>query len=276
MIKGHQTVFINFADQGFEKAQHLSTWSAKKLGKFDRVIEYAPSDIDRNFFDANRCILEIKRGAGEWLWKPYFILKTLEEMDTGDFLFYCDSGALILRSCKFLFEPMDASDLWVSDIPLIERQWTKQSVINALGISNREDVLNSNQIQGGFIGVKKSPQSVRFIREWLRLCCESDLLLPDAENKKTGDCISHREDQSSLSILCKLRGIDPHRDPTQYGRIPEKYKGIGAVFSVPDHEEDNYPVLILLHRTGNCNWSVILKQWMNIVLPKKLVRRLIR
>ena len=66
------------------------------------------------------------------------------------------------------------------------------------------------------------------------------------------------------------------RNSEHKGEIREKYKGIGAVFSVPDHEEDNYPVLILLHRTGNCNWSVILKQWLNIVLPKKLVRRLIR
>ena len=276
MIKGHITVLINYADHGFSKAQHLNTWAGKKIGKFDRVIEYGPEDLDKDFYMAYRDVLSIKRGAGEWLWKPYIIKKTLEELNPGDYLLYCDSGAFMLGSSTYIFESMKESDVWVSDIPLIEKQWTKPSVIHELGVSNCEDILESNQIQGGFIAIRKSRFSVSFVDEWLSLCCERRLLLPLVENEEKGDCISHREDQSILSVLCKLHGIQAHRDPTQYGRIPEKYKGIGAVFSVPDHEEDNYPVLILLHRTGNYNWSVILKQWLNIVLPKKLVRRLIR
>lgn len=276
MISGYKTVLINYADQGFARAQHLNTWAGKHLGKFDQVIEYCPEKIDKEFYTANRDVLSIKRGAGEWLWKPYIILKTLKDMNEGDFLFYCDSGAFMIRSCQYLFESMKDSDLWVSNIPLIEKQWTKPAVISEMGASGREDILNSNQIQGGFVAVRKSPFTVDFIAEWLSKCCNARLLLPLSENEEKGECISHREDQSILSILCKLYGIRPHRDPTQYGRIPEKYRCNNALFSIPDQTEDTYPVLILLHRTGSCELKVICKQWLNTVLPKKIVYRLIR
>ena len=276
MIKGHRTVLINYADHGFSKAQHFNTWMGKKIGKFDQVIEYGPNNIDEDFFLANRDVLSMKRGAGEWLWKPYIISKTLEELDQGDYLFYCDSGAFMINSGKFIFESMKESDIWVSDIPLIEKQWTKPALIHKLEASQNTRVLESNQIQGGFIAMRKSPFSVSFINEWLSLCCDKKLLLPMTEKEEKGECISHREDQSILSLLCKLRGIQAHRDPTQYGRIPEKYNSIGALFSIPKHREDTYPVLILLHRTGDCDSRVILKQWLNIVLPKKIVHRLIK
>lgn len=276
MIDGHQTVLINFADPGFADAQRQNTWTGKYLGRFDRVIAYAPGDIDRDFFETYRDILEMKRGAGEWLWKPYFILRTLEAMNTGDFLFYCDAGAMMLRPCRLLFDSMKDCDLWVSDIPLIERQWTKPEVFRRLGVSGREEIINSNQIQGGFIGVRKSPSSVEFIKEWLSFCCDRELLLPLTSEEEKGDCLAHREDQSILSILCKRSGIRPHRDPTQFGRIPEKYRGWEAEYNVPSHPEDEYPTLILLHRSGNCDARVVLRQWLNIVLPKRLVLRLIR
>ena len=180
------------------------------------------------------------------------------------------------RSCRYIFETMDDSDLWISDIPLIEKQWTKPIVFQRLGVSHREDILNSNQIQGGFVGVRKSKQSVELIREWLINCCDKELLLPLSEDEEKGECIAHREDQSLLSVLSKIKGIKCHKDPTQYGRIPEKYKGIKAIYSVPAHVEDEYPVIILLHRTGVCDLKIIFKQWLNIVLPEKLVYKLIK
>ena len=166
---------------------------------------------------------------------------------------------------------MQNEDIWVSDIPLIEEQWTKPQVFKEFGVWESNPIKNSNQIQAGFIGIRKSKTSVAFVKRWLQCCCNPNLLLPILDGEEKGNCISHREDQSIFSVLCKLDGIQPHRDPTQYGRIPELYKRTDAVFLVPMHPEDKYPVLINLHRTKGCSFGPIFKQWLFAVLPKEII-----
>lgn len=276
MYNGHRTFFINYADSGFAKAQHLSSWTAKHFGGFDKIIEYGPDSIDPEFCFKHKDTFAIKRGAGLWLWKPYIIMKTLERMDEGDYLFYCDAGAFLIKSCDYIFEGMMDGDIWVSDIPLIEREWTKPALIDEVKVDNSDRILNSNQIQATIIGIRKSDASMVFVKKWYDLCCTPAFLWPMRSDEPHGECKSHREDQSILSVLCKVQGIQAHRDPSQYGRIPEKYKVQGAAFSVPHHPDDTYPVLLILHRTGDCDKGIILKQWLNAVLPKKLVYRLIK
>ena len=276
MYNGHRTYYINYADAGFAKAQHFSAWAAKHWGRFDEIIEYGPESLDQEFCIKHKDTLEIRRGAGVWIWKPYIIMKTLESMEEGDYLFYCDAGAFLIKPCDDIFDGMKDGDIWVSDIPLIEREWTKPALFDAMGVADRDHILNSNAIQAGFVGIRKSDISTAFVKKWYKLCCNSALLWPMRSDEPHGCCIAHREDQSILSVLSKVQGIKPHRDPSQYGRIPEKYRVRGAVFSVPHHPEDTYPVMIILHRTGDLNKKIVLRQWLNVVLPKKLVYRLIK
>lgn len=276
MYNGHRTFFINYADSGFAKAQHLSSWTAKHFGRFDKIIEYGPDSIDPNFCLKHKDTFAIKRGAGLWIWKSYIIKKTLELMVDGDYLIYCDAGAFLMKPCDYIFDGMKDSDIWISDIPLIEREWTKPALIDEMGLTDNEHILNSNQMQGGIIGIRKSDASMAFVKKWCELCGKPAFLWPISSDEAHGECISHREDQSILSVLCKVQGIQAHRDPSQYGQIPEKYRVNGATFSIPHHPDDTYPVLLILHRTGDCNKEIILKQWLNAVLPKKLVYRLIK
>ena len=276
MYNGHRTYFINYADAGFAKAQRFCSWSAKHWGRFDETIEYGPDSLDPEFCIRHKDTLTQKRGAGLWIWKTYVILKTLEKIGEGDYLFYCDAGAFLIKPCDYIFDGMKDGDIWVSDIPLIEREWTKPALIYNIGIDKNDSILNSNQIQATIVGIRKSDASIAFLEKWYELCCNPALLWPMRSDEPHGECRSHREDQSILSVLCKVQGIKAHRDPSQYGRIPEKYKVKGAAFSMPSHPDDSYPVLLILHRTGDCNKGIILKQWLNAVLPKKLVYRLIK
>jgi hypothetical protein len=84
-------VLINYADKKFYDAQKACSDSGLKFG-FDKVISYSVDDIDEDFFNKNRKILENWRGAGYWLWKSYFLLKTMEKLDDGDYVWYNDSG----------------------------------------------------------------------------------------------------------------------------------------------------------------------------------------
>lgn len=268
MYNGHRTYYINYADAGFAKAQHFSSWTAKHWGRFDEIIEYGPGSIDPDFCIKYKDTFSIKRGAGLWIWKTHIILKTLETMRDGDFLFYCDAGAFLIRPCDYIFDGMTDCDIWVLDIPLIEREWTKPALIETMGIDEIDSILNSNQIQATIIGIRKSDASMAFVKKWYELCCNPVLLWPMRSDEPHGECKSHREDQSILSVLCKVQEIKAHHAPSQYGRIPEKYKVEGTAFSIPHHPNDAYPVLLILHRTGDCNKGIIIKQWLNAVLPK--------
>ena len=263
-------VLINYANFQYKYQQKFCSWISKKFCGFDEVIEYKPESIDSEFREKNSALLNIKRGNGLWLWKPYIIHETLKKFKDGDYIFYCDSGAFLFRNVKNLIDSMNG-DIWVSNIELIERQWTKPEVFNLLDIHD-ENIKNSNQIQASFILLRKSEQSIKFISEWLELARRPELLKPLEPDEFHGDCIEHREDQSLLSILCKLHGIKPHKNPVILPRynsfrsmiksqirkikkflgLPIKLKPKGAwdaaIINEPRHDEDKYSRCIFHHR----------------------------
>ena len=221
---------------------------------------YSPESLDDNFRKSHSEILSIKRGNGLWLWKPYVILDALEHVSEGDYVFYCDSGAFFFSNVMPLIDSMGESDIWVSDIPYIEEQWTKPEVFTRLEITDPA-IKSSQQIQGSFVIARKSEMSCEFIREWLRLCTQPELIKPLELGEYHGECIEHREDQSLLSVLCKIRGIKSHRNPAVLPlgikrRIKTKIKKLLGIpikwqearYVKLIHESDKYSPCIYHHR----------------------------
>jgi hypothetical protein len=123
---GKMKILINYADEKYKKAQKLNTWTGLHIAKFDKVYSYGPDNIDEDFYNKNKTILSQKRGNGLWLWKPYFIYKTLLECRDGDIIFYCDSGSFFIRKIQYLLNSLGKDQrIWVSDIPLLESCFTK-------------------------------------------------------------------------------------------------------------------------------------------------------
>ena len=88
---------ISYANKLYKRQLLLNKKTAIKVGKVDKYYSYGPDDIDPIFKEKNKDILSRKRGNGYWLWKPYFILKTLKEkLVDGDYLIYTDAGILYL------------------------------------------------------------------------------------------------------------------------------------------------------------------------------------
>ena len=65
--------FITYSNSSYQKTRDYCSKMALKKGKVDTSKAYGPEDIDNVFYNANRRILDEKRGNGLWLWKPYFI-----------------------------------------------------------------------------------------------------------------------------------------------------------------------------------------------------------
>lgn len=223
MYNDRKVIAINYSDAKFEKQREYNSFTAYKKGKVDKVIEYSPLDIDAIFSSKNAHIFAYKRGAGLWLWKPYIILKTLGQMQEGDYLFYCDSGVYYVDKISRLIDVMEKekTSVMVFELPLLEREWTKKEVFSIMKYSDD----SHNQICGTYILLKKDEFSVNIINDWLEYMqderCASQKQFTQEKNPE--GFIEHREDQSVFSLICRKNNIEPFRDPSQFGDRPWQY-----------------------------------------------------
>jgi len=199
---------------------------AKYFGGFNNLIEYTPDDIDRDFYSQNEQILSAKKGAGFWLWKVYFIYKTLQELNDDDYLVYADTGSFFLKNVDILLKTLEDSnqDIMAFELPLIEKQWTKKELFINMNC-NEDKYLLSNQIMSSFHIIKKTKFSVNFYEEFLNYACNIKNItdLHDYEITQEKDFIAHRQDQSIFSLLYKKYNLKPFKDPTQRGEFPSTY-----------------------------------------------------
>jgi hypothetical protein len=219
-------VYINFANDKFKKHQKFSAFMAKYFGKFDKVICYNPEDIDDDFYKHNHNILKKKRGAGYWLWKPYFIFKTLKKISYSDYLFYSDSGAFFLKRVDILINELTKykQDIMGFELPLIEEQWTKKELFKKMECNSKK-YTKSNQIMASFILIRKSNFSVKFFKEFIKYAVD-EINIMDKYDKSTiqkNNFIDHRHDQSIFSLLYKKYNLRPFKDPSQFGKYPRNY-----------------------------------------------------
>lgn len=246
-------VVINYSDEKFEKIRKQNTITAYKYGGADKVIEFSPSDIDSSFREQHKDIFAYKRGAGLWIWKPYIIKKTLSTLSDDDWLLYGDSGSLYINKVQHLISCANANrkDILLFGQPLLNRQFTKREAFIKAGVVDNDE----NQFLGGYILLRKTMFTLKFIDEWLHMCCDVELLAPDRFNKDVeewNDFIVHREDQSVLTLLCIKKGIKPFRDPSDYGLFPKMYSHVSGALYVPfDSKESSYPTIVLAVRKAD-------------------------
>ena len=221
-------------------------------GGADNVIEYSASDIEPSFIEKNKSIMSKKRGFGLWLWKPYFINKTLKQMNDGDWLFYVDGCTMFVNDIHKLTECADkqGQDIMLFEMPLIDRQFTKKECYVTMGITD----YTQNQLAATYICVKKTKKSCAFIKEWLQ-CCENEALLsPDKFNPDITDFpdfISHREDQSLLTLMRIKCDLPVFRDPSDYGETPHMYFCSHYGYNVKEYPNSSYPTIVLSNRRNN-------------------------
>lgn len=159
----------------------------------------------------------------------------------------------------------DEQPLFVCDIPLLESCFTKPECFNIMECET-ENIKFSNQIIATYFIIKVCDKSRRFVKEWLDYCCQEKLLSPAGLKKNEtptnymgSNFVSHREDQSIFSLLCKKYKIQPHKDISQRGHDPESYRSPFYVYKEPVHNNDLYKPIIFLHKTQKLNlrWGII-------------------
>ena len=246
-------ILYNYANKKFRQAQWLNTLTGKYIAHFDKVYEFGPDDVDPQFRNDHKDIFAYKRGNGCWLWKPYFLCRLLDQCKEGDTIFYCDSGAFFIRNVEPLYDYLDKEKpIFVTDIPLIESCFTKPLCFDIIGGREYKDM---NQIQSGYYIFKVCDFTKEFAKKWLDYCCNIDLITPSGiqdfsqlDTYYANNFVSHREDQSILSLLCHINGIKAHRDISQKGLTPKFYMNKHFAYKEPEHNDDTYEYFVYLHR----------------------------
>jgi len=219
MVKYH---FITFATPDHMSFAEGNMKSALEVGGFDTAKIYTMDDIDDYFKAKNAHILNLSRGSGFWIWKPYIILKKLLEIEEGDILCYNDSKYLWLKNIRhFETDVLSEKNIGVyknkpNESSYIEKEWTKFDALALMNIKHennfRNNVINTTQVWAGFIILRKSFNPIRFVGEWLTYVQDQRIVTDAPSILGPENCCfqENRHDQTVLSLLCKKWGIFMH------------------------------------------------------------------
>jgi hypothetical protein len=207
-----------FADSGLGHVKLRFEEQARLMGYYNKVFFYTENDLSDDSKTHFSDKLKVNRGFGYWVWKPQIILQTLEQLNEGDILNYCDAGChLNPRGFTQLNEYFTSTNRSRADILAFnvggthtERKWTKGDLFDYFGVRDREDIYNSVQALSGIIFIKKSTKSINIIKQWLQVYYDDFSLVDDTPSKSPNfsDFIENRHDQSIFSLLAKINNFD--------------------------------------------------------------------
>ncbi len=207
--KRNTLVAINFASDSHLHLQmpctrHLTTEFAA-----DSVISYGPNDVEK-LCNRHPDIMNIKRGAGLWSWKPYLILITMFATNA-DVILYCDSSTKMLWDRQKLLDALGGGDKFILAFQTgwKEADWTKRDIFHEfLGEDELSDVITSNQFEATVSAYKCNQVCLDFLKDWKDLCFKERLITDDDNVRGLPNFKGfqeNRHDQSLYSLLVKTR-----------------------------------------------------------------------
>jgi hypothetical protein len=194
--------------------------SVKKYDNF-KIIIFHKKDIDEEFKNNNKYILDQPRGDGYWLWKPYIINETLKKIKEGDLLFYLDSRYYFIEEFSHLYKNILEQDIIVwknkPNEPQYElKNWCKMDTIHKYNIFEETFCHNILACWAGAIIIRKSNNTTLMMNEWLTMCCSDDITDKPSVNQNAHVFIDNRHDQTLLSIVLYKYKINLHYFEKRY------------------------------------------------------------
>jgi len=201
-----KTYLIFFCDKKYEKRESYFLVELKNIG-FDNIFCYRKEWLlTTNFYVENKEILDMPRGAGYWLWKPYIIIEMLKKIEEGDIVFYMDAGDSInnYNIINIIKNHMVDNDYMIAGTSKwgLNKYWTKKDCFVLMECDN-EIYHNVPQIEAGTLVFKKTKKNEDFLNEWLYYC-KNKSILTDVSNTLGNNYDGfndHRHDQSILTNL---------------------------------------------------------------------------
>ena len=218
-------ILFNYAHNKFLNSQKLNTKTAYEIGGFDKVYEYGKKDIDVNFYNSYKHILDQPRGAGYWLWKFYFANRLLNDnlIPEGAYIFYADSGSKFIDSIDKIIDVFDRDNLSVMTFRQnhVSYIWTKRDAF-ILTDTDYPEYTHTGARVGGWFLLKKNDFSREFMGKCLEYGCDYRIIT-DSPNElgvpNYDGFIENRHDESIITLVSKKYKLFPYRNPSQWGFI---------------------------------------------------------
>ncbi len=190
-----------------------------------------------------------ERGAGYWLWKPYFIYGELVHSNENDILIYSDAGVEFINNVSHIIDRMD-EDIFFFGNNWYNVDWCKMDVIKAIDSDGYEYSPSSyaqlKQVQASVIFFRNTQKVRDFVKEWL-LYCQMPNFIDDSPSLFTNVSTfqEHRHDQAILTCLQIKHGYTLNWWPASYSDGQFTYD------KIEQYQNDNYPVIFNHHRKRN-------------------------
>jgi hypothetical protein len=217
--------FLSFCDTKFANTLQRLKTQAENMNVFDHILCLNEKFFGKDFMDANaEFVNKNKRGYGYWIWKSYFVLKILNNMNDGDLLVYADGGCSLnpngLPRLNEYFQIVNQSPLGILSFQMgaIEKEWTKMDLFLELDCQ-KDEVMNSGQLIGTTFIMRKCDHVLKIFQKVYELCQKDNYHFLDDSPSLVMNCSTfkeHRHDQSILSLLRKIYGTEIIPDETYF------------------------------------------------------------
>lgn len=202
---------MSCADDNYMPSARFQLDTAVKKGKVDKTLCFNIADMDDEFKEKNKAILEAggERRKGCYLWKPYFVNKALSDINNGDFLIYMDSAGFYYRSAVSeiigYMKKNNIDMIGSRRFKYLEKHWTKRDAFVYMNCDT-DKYTEQYQGMGGLFVLRKTENTQSIMREWLKYA-QDYRIITDAPNTCGLDnyegFVENRHDQSILSILMR-------------------------------------------------------------------------
>jgi hypothetical protein len=152
-------------------------------------------------------ILNNKRGAGYWIWKPYVIKQILNISNPGDIVIYVDSSTYFKGTLQPIVDFINKNSILAFKHSDYHNQatWTKMSAVNYYGYP--KDWCKTDgifvQFMAAFTGIRNDYIGNKLLDLYLEVMIPENTLLFD-DTPVEGNCESFKEsrhDQQMLSLI---------------------------------------------------------------------------
>lgn len=235
---------ITYASSNMTISAEKCKLSMEKNG-VEMAIGYTPANIDMFFDRSNSDILKHERGAGYWLWKPYFIYNMMLSASDNDIVIWSDAGIEFVNPVHHIIDKMD-EDIFFFTNTFKQVEWTKGIIMDTILPDWRTGKYDNNmQVQASNIFIKVNENTRRFFKEYL-LYCQMPGLIDDSPSP-TPNYPTFAENRHDQSILCALQ--------IRYGYKLHWFPSETAHHIKDRTPDDNYPVIFRHHRRRNHEWK---------------------
>lgn len=236
---------VSYADGAavFHKNQLGQAYSALNKG-FDHIHMYKKRDMDAEFTKKNKNILSIKAGAGLWIWKAYFMLRTMENSPEDSIIVYADSPVIFQKPIAPILKLLEKHDVLLlkdgserKGNVRIAQKGVKREAFQYFNL-DRENVWSKPNVWACLVIVRNNKNGRAFVKQWLSNCQVEDAIMENPLDPKIQYPAfeGHAYDQAMLFIASQQK---PQR---VYVMDVDEIKGI--IKNVHRHPREEFKSLL--------------------------------